>query len=77
VSQYYVAKAFGRQTDRPPDPKSWRSIPDESMMSAKHVLYGAIRRRVLFLGIAAKRFAVRNSGAIAVDRRGRTTFVNT
>ena len=40
--------------------------PDESMIVGNTVLYGAITGECYFRGIAGERFAVRNSGAIAV-----------
>lgn len=41
-------------------------IPEESMIVGNVVLYGAIAGECYFRGIAAERFAVRNSGAWAV-----------
>ena len=41
-------------------------IPEESMIVGNTVLYGAIDGECYFRGIAGERFAVRNSGAIAV-----------
>ena len=40
--------------------------PDESIIVGNTVLYGAIEGECYFSGIAGERFAVRNSGAIAV-----------
>ncbi|MEP4380855.1 MAG: glutamate synthase large subunit [Alphaproteobacteria bacterium] len=40
--------------------------PDESMIVGNTVLYGAVTGECYFRGIAGERFAVRNSGAIAV-----------
>uniref|UniRef100_E0XSZ0 Glutamate synthase [NADPH] large chain n=1 Tax=uncultured alpha proteobacterium HF0130_06E21 TaxID=710808 RepID=E0XSZ0_9PROT len=40
--------------------------PDESMIIGNTVLYGAVTGECYFRGIAGERFAVRNSGAIAV-----------
>ena len=48
-----------------PNPKS-KIIPNESMIVGNTVLYGAISGECYFRGIAGERFAVRNSGAIAV-----------
>ena len=41
-------------------------VPEESMIIGNVVLYGAIAGECYFRGIAAERFAVRNSGAYAV-----------
>ncbi|MEX2470589.1 MAG: glutamate synthase large subunit [Gemmatimonadota bacterium] len=41
-------------------------VPEESMIVGNVVLYGAISGEAYFRGIAAERFAVRNSGAWAV-----------
>jgi glutamate synthase (NADPH/NADH) large chain len=41
-------------------------IPEESIIIGNTVLYGAIEGECYFRGVAGERFAVRNSGAIAV-----------
>ena len=41
-------------------------MPEESIIVGNTVLYGAIEGECYFRGIAGERFAVRNSGAIAV-----------
>src|SRR5256714_4212420 len=41
-------------------------VPEESIIIGNTVLYGAIEGECYFRGIAGERFAVRNSGAIAV-----------
>ena len=41
-------------------------MPEESIIIGNTVLYGAIEGECYFRGIAGERFAVRNSGAIAV-----------
>ena len=41
-------------------------VPEESIVVGNTVLYGAIEGECYFRGIAGERFAVRNSGAIAV-----------
>jgi glutamate synthase (NADPH/NADH) large chain len=41
-------------------------VPEESMIVGNTVLYGAITGECYFRGIAGERFAVRNSGAVAV-----------
>ncbi len=43
-----------------------RLVPEESIIVGNTVLYGAIEGECYFRGIAGERFAVRNSGAIAV-----------
>jgi len=48
-----------------PDPESGIN-PDESMIVGNTVLYGAVTGECYFRGVAGERFAVRNSGAIAV-----------
>jgi glutamate synthase (NADPH/NADH) large chain len=62
----YVGKGLsgGRIIVRP-DPRSG-IVPEESMIVGNTVLYGAIAGESYFRGIAGERFAVRNSGAIAV-----------
>jgi glutamate synthase (NADPH/NADH) large chain len=41
-------------------------VPEESIIIGNTVLYGAIEGECYFRGVAGERFAVRNSGAIAV-----------
>ena len=41
-------------------------MPEESIIVGNTVLYGAIAGECYFRGVAGERFAVRNSGAIAV-----------
>jgi glutamate synthase domain-containing protein 3 len=41
-------------------------VPEESIVVGNTVLYGAIEGQCYFRGVAGERFAVRNSGAIAV-----------
>ena len=48
-----------------PDPNSG-IVPEESIIVGNTVLYGAISGECYFRGVAGERFAVRNSGAIAV-----------
>jgi glutamate synthase (NADPH/NADH) large chain len=42
------------------------SLPEKSIIVGNTVLYGAIEGECYFRGVAGERFAVRNSGAIAV-----------
>ena len=41
-------------------------VPEESIIIGNTVLYGAIEGECYFRGVAGERFAVRNSGAVAV-----------
>ncbi len=47
-------------------PRNSGIVPEESIIVGNTVLYGAIEGECYFRGIAGERFAVRNSGAIAV-----------
>ncbi len=49
---------------RPPESALFRA--EENMIVGNTVLYGAIAGRAFFRGLAGERFAVRNSGALAV-----------
>lgn len=62
----YVGKGLsgGRIIVRPPE--NARIVPQESIIVGNTVLYGAISGECYFNGVAGERFAVRNSGAIAV-----------
>ena len=62
----YVGKGLsgGRIIVRPPEESG--IVPEESIIVGNTVLYGAITGECYFRGIAGERFAVRNSGAIAV-----------
>jgi glutamate synthase (NADPH) large chain len=62
----YVGKGLsgGRIIVRPPVNSG--VTPEESIIVGNTVLYGAISGECYFRGIAGERFAVRNSGAIAV-----------
>jgi glutamate synthase (NADPH) large chain len=62
----YVGKGLsgGRIIVRPPADSG--IVPEESIIVGNTVLYGAIAGECYFRGIAGERFAVRNSGAIAV-----------
>src|ERR1043166_6243451 len=62
----YVGKGLsgGRIVIRPPDDGGFK--PEESIIVGNTVLYGAIDGECYFRGVAGHRFAVRNSGAIAV-----------
>jgi glutamate synthase (NADPH/NADH) large chain len=62
----YVGKGLsgGRIVVRPPAQSG--IVPEESIVVGNTVLYGAIEGECYFRGVAGERFAVRNSGAIAV-----------
>ncbi len=47
-------------------PKTSRFAPEENILVGNTVLYGATSGEAYFSGVAGERFAVRNSGAIAV-----------
>jgi glutamate synthase (NADPH) large chain len=63
----YVGKGLsgGRIVIYPPREAS-KIVPEESIIVGNTVLYGAVSGEVYFRGVAGERFAVRNSGAIAV-----------
>ena len=62
----YVGKGLsGGKIIVRPNPKSG-IVPEESMIVGNTVMYGAIAGECYFRGIAGERFAVRNSGAVAV-----------
>src|SRR6185312_4304181 len=62
----YVGKGLsgGKIIVKPP--RNSGIVPEESIIVGNTVLYGAIDGECYFRGIAGERFAVRNSGAIAV-----------
>ncbi|WP_082652412.1 glutamate synthase large subunit [Aureimonas sp. AU12] len=62
----YVGKGLsgGKLIVRPRE--DTRIVPEESIIIGNTVLYGAISGECYFRGVAGERFAVRNSGAIAV-----------
>jgi glutamate synthase (NADPH/NADH) large chain len=62
----YVGKGLsgGRIVVRPPQETG--IVPEQSIVVGNTVLYGAIAGECYFRGVAGERFAVRNSGAIAV-----------
>ena len=62
----YVGKGLsgGRIIIRPPADSG--IVPEESIIVGNTVLYGAIAGECYFRGVAGERFAVRNSGAVAV-----------
>ncbi len=62
----YVGKGLsgGTLSVRPPDGAGF--VPEESVVIGNTVLYGATSGKAFFRGLAGERFAVRNSGALAV-----------
>ncbi|MCP5412330.1 MAG: glutamate synthase large subunit [Alphaproteobacteria bacterium] len=62
----YVGKGLsgGRIVVKPPE--GVKRDPGENIIVGNTVLYGAIAGEAYFLGVAGERFAVRNSGAVAV-----------
>jgi glutamate synthase (NADPH/NADH) large chain len=62
----YVGKGLsgGRLVIRPPEAAG--IVPENSIIVGNTVLYGAVSGECYFRGVAGERFAVRNSGAIAV-----------
>ena len=62
----YVGKGLsgGRIVVRPSDKAGF--VPEKAIIAGNTVLYGAIAGECYFRGLAGERFAVRNSGAIAV-----------
>jgi len=62
----YVGKGLsgGRIVVRPP--ATTAIVPEQSIIIGNTVLYGATEGECYFRGVAGERFAVRNSGAIAV-----------
>jgi glutamate synthase (NADPH/NADH) large chain len=62
----YVGKGLsgGRIVIRPPEGS--KIVPEDSIIAGNTVLYGAIQGECYLSGVAGERFAVRNSGAVAV-----------
>ncbi|WP_309084798.1 glutamate synthase large subunit [Chelativorans sp.] len=62
----YVGKGLsgGRIVIKPSDKA--KIVPEKSIIVGNTVLYGAIEGECYFRGVAGERFAVRNSGAVAV-----------
>ncbi|WP_424945458.1 glutamate synthase large subunit [Candidatus Endowatersipora endosymbiont of Watersipora subatra] len=63
----YVGKGLsGAKLIIYPSKEASQIIPEQSIIVGNTVLYGAIEGQCYFCGVAGERFAVRNSGAIAV-----------
>ena len=58
-----ACRAASSSSARPPTSKA---LPEHSIIVGNTVMYGAIAGEAYFRGVAGERFAVRNSGAIAV-----------
>jgi glutamate synthase (NADPH/NADH) large chain len=66
VANDYVGKGLsGGKLIIKPSPNT-RAVPERSIIVGNTVMYGAISGEAYFRGVAGERFAVRNSGAIAV-----------
>ncbi len=62
----YVGKGLSGGTIIVRPPANSGIVPEESIIVGNTVMYGAIEGECFFHGVAGERFAVRNSGAIAV-----------
>jgi glutamate synthase (NADPH) large chain len=62
----YTGKGLSGGTLVVRPPAGARFVPEENVIVGNTVLYGATAGRAFFRGLAGERFAVRNSGAIAV-----------
>jgi glutamate synthase domain-containing protein 3 len=62
----YTGKGLSGGTLVVRPPADARFVPEENVIVGNTVLYGATSGRAFFRGLAGERFAVRNSGAIAV-----------
>ena len=67
VANDYVGKGLsgGKLVIYPPA-SATKIVPEKSMIVGNTVMYGAVAGECYFRGVAGERFAVRNSGAIAV-----------
>ena len=62
----YVGKGLSGGRIVVSQPREARRVPTENIIVGNTVLYGAIAGEAYFEGVAGERFAVRNSGAVAV-----------
>jgi glutamate synthase (NADPH/NADH) large chain len=62
----YVGKGLSGGCIIVKPPRNSGIVPEESIIVGNTVMYGAIEGECYFRGIAGERFAVRNSGAVAV-----------
>src|ERR1700693_2760436 len=62
----YVGKGLSGGRRVVPPPAQSGIVPEDSIIIGNTVLYGAIEGECYFRGVAGERFAVRNSGAVAV-----------
>jgi len=62
----YVGKGLSGGTISVAPPEGISYVPEDNVIVGNTALYGATRGRAFFRGIGGERFAVRNSGAVAV-----------
>jgi len=62
----YVGKGLSGGTIAVAPPEGAEYVPEENVIVGNTALYGATRGRAFFRGLGGERFAVRNSGAVAV-----------
>jgi glutamate synthase domain-containing protein 2/glutamate synthase domain-containing protein 1/glutamate synthase domain-containing protein 3 len=62
----YVGKGLSGGTIAVAPPEGAAYVPEDNVIVGNTALYGATRGRAFFRGIGGERFAVRNSGAVAV-----------
>jgi len=62
----YVGKGLSGGTISVAPPDGITYVPEDNVIVGNTALYGATRGRAFFRGIGGERFAVRNSGAVAV-----------
>jgi len=62
----YVGKGLSGGTIAVAPPEGITYVPEDNVIVGNTALYGATRGRAFFRGIGGERFAVRNSGAVAV-----------
>ncbi|MGB0119527.1 MAG: glutamate synthase large subunit [Solirubrobacterales bacterium] len=62
----YVGKGLSGGTIAVAPPEGISYVPEDNVIVGNTALYGATRGRAFFRGIGGERFAVRNSGAVAV-----------
>ncbi|WP_457679715.1 glutamate synthase large subunit [Thermovibrio sp.] len=62
----YVGKGLGGGTIILKFPKEFKGVPNENVIAGNTILYGATAGALFAGGVVGERFAVRNSGAVAV-----------
>ena len=73
----YGGKGLSRRHDRVRPAGGAGFAAEENAIVGNTVLYGATSGRAFFRGLAGERFAVRNSGALAVVEGSATTAAST